>query len=727
VSNQDGHPAIVRRGLGGSSGSTDKRFVGTASASGPRAGPGRRSLGARAALFTLTGSGALLGAMVVLSSLILQDARARILTERQRLVRATAQLLEARLQGDLDRLANAAVLFLQPHGHAVDDLSHTVALRQAAASGAFAEGAFVLDPDGVPVASAPGPLEELARVPDVTVLRNRAVGRKGVATSGVVRIGKKPVVVVVAPVVAPEGAGGLVVGLIQPAASDLLEHLREEGADAEMALMDAAGTVVAATDRRRLLEHREEGGRAGEVVAQAALPHFGLTLEVTQPEAVALAPAHALQLLLWSLAGALILIFVLFNLLAVRSVVLPVKRLTWAVRRAEARGSGLSPHTFGPDEVGELAEALASSRQRMLESLAQLGASQDELRGERDRIHANLELLYGISESSTRQVDLRGFLAGALEAILARSGGAQGALAMEHGGGRQVVQVGLSDEEAAAWLTRARVVRVEDGVSVALAQPPETPEDLWLEPTLREVAVGAAHLLLRATEAERRQQRGRYLARVLQAQEDERRRVARELHDTVAQDLAALRLALERAGRHAATPELAATLSTLEAQASQMLGTVRQILLDLRLSVLESQGFIPAIRWLLERTEREHGLRTHLVVDGDEEAEVGYDRSISLFRILQESLLNVIQHARAERVFVTVSISEAGIDLTVEDDGVGFEPAVRAASTDDGHGLGILGMAERARILGGALELVSAPDEGTSVHVFAPRPTEAAA
>ncbi|MCA9556568.1 MAG: hypothetical protein KC933_41480, partial [Myxococcales bacterium] len=356
-----------------------------------------------------------------LSSLILRDAHARIIQERARLVRATAQLLEARLLSDLARLTDAALLFLETHEHAPNDHSHVVALRQAAANGAFREGAFVLDANSTAIASAPGPLDELERVPGLQDLLNKAVGRKAVVSSGVIHIGKKPVVVVVAPVTGTCGDAGMVVGLLQPAASDLLEHLREEGSDAQMALVDASGVVVAATDRKHLLERHEEVDE-GAVVAQAPLPRFGLTLEVSQPEAVALAPARALQWRLWGLGGALILIFVLFNMLSVRSVVLPVKRLTWAVRRAEAKSKGLSTRGFGPDEVGELAEALASSRRRMLESLAQVNASQEELRTERDTIRGHLELLYAISESSTRQVDLRSFLTHALQEILRQGG-----------------------------------------------------------------------------------------------------------------------------------------------------------------------------------------------------------------------------------------------------------------------------------------------------------------
>jgi signal transduction histidine kinase len=218
----------------------------------------------------------------------------------------------------------------------------------------------------------------------------------------------------------------------------------------------------------------------------------------------------------------------------------------------------------------------------------------------------------------------------------------------------------------------------------------------------------------------------------MKAQEDERSRVARDLHDTVAQDLAALRLEAERmVGRVEDDPALATSLAGFEERARQMLDTVRRILLDLRLSLLESLGFVPASKWLLERMERDHGIETRLLVDDESDAHLEYETAIMLFRILQESLLNVTQHAAAERVFVTIRLEESRVELTVEDDGRGFDPESLRASVRDGQrGLGILGMEERARLLGGALELASAPGEGTTVVVRvqrAARPTRRSA
>jgi signal transduction histidine kinase len=211
------------------------------------------------------------------------------------------------------------------------------------------------------------------------------------------------------------------------------------------------------------------------------------------------------------------------------------------------------------------------------------------------------------------------------------------------------------------------------------------------------------------------------LERVLEAQEDERRRVARELHDTVSQELAALRLEIERLTRHADSPALAAELERLEERARHMLETLRVILLDLRLSELEHMGFLPAAKAHLERVQREHGLHCVLYVEGDE-IELGYEVAVTLFRILQESLQNVLQHAQAEHVIVTLSFRPGEVELGVEDDGCGLDVAAWRArrSSPEVARLGLRGMEERCRLLGGRMELASSAGEGTTLRVTAP-------
>ncbi|MBI4405426.1 MAG: HAMP domain-containing protein [Deltaproteobacteria bacterium] len=212
-----------------------------------------------------------------------------------------------------------------------------------------------------------------------------------------------------------------------------------------------------------------------------------------------------------------------------------------------------------------------------------------------------------------------------------------------------------------------------------------------------------------------------FLEGVLKAQEEERGRIARELHDTIAQDLAAHRLEIERLAKIKAPEQLLPKIQHLEERVQGILKTVRQILIDLRPSVLDDLGFIPALQWYLERVERDHGLKGSLIVEGGEQNKINHEIEISLFRIFQESLKNIVQHARAEHVMVTVNNFPDMIEMTVEDDGEGFNlKVIEQEGKLEGKSLGILGMKERSNLLGGHFNIESKPGEGTSVSVRIP-------
>ena len=751
------------------------------SARAPRlsAGPGRRSLSARALLFTLVGSGALFGVLIVISAQILDGAQDRLFEERGRLARATARLLERQLESDMSRLADAANLFIQPHEHSAFHMSHGVVLSHAAAHTAFKEGVFVLDPTGAPLASAPGPMDELRRLPGLDALLATVRAQGSIVMSSLVTIGKKPVLIAVGPV-PHEGprVEGFVVALFQFAATDLLKDLRDEATrgQAELALLDQAGNVVASTDRQQILEARssnevlcsaaaaqretqgacqrcspEDADCTAAVMAFAPLPKLRLGLSVVQARAIALGPAEALQTRLWTLGGALIVLFVLFNLLAVRSVVRPVARLTEAVRRTAPDSGALFPMAYGDDEVGELAQALTEARNQVLLALNTAQRSQEDLRIERDLVQQHLQVLKGISDASTAAQSLDGFFAAALEQIIEGALSLGGALLFRHGDLEVMSQRGAQSDETKAAIealmaTEGDVQSLSPtpdsrppligrvtgpqaplrlGVVLSLDDDGRTPSAVALQGAIEHAAVCAGHLLLRDALREREAQRSRFLHQVMKAQEDERSRVARELHDTVAQDLAALRLSIERSANHSEEAKTRAELNTLEKGASEMLDSVRRILLDLRLSILDNLGFVPGLRWLVDRANGERGLRTHFALDG-QEGPVRYLVAVSVFRILQETLLNVQQHAQAQHVFVTLRLSESVLELLVEDDGCGFEanPAGALSPGADGHGMGLLGIQERAHLVGGSLEISSAPNEGTSLKVCVPDPYE---
>src|SRR3954453_5455314 len=218
-------------------------------------------------------------------------------------------------------------------------------------------------------------------------------------------------------------------------------------------------------------------------------------------------------------------------------------------------------------------------------------------------------------------------------------------------------------------------------------------------------------MLLGRVEAERRRS-GRL---VLRAQEEERRRLARDLHDEVNQALTAILLRLEAAS-HAAPPELSQELGELKRLVNQAMNELLQLARQLRPTALDDHGLLPAMASQVRRFEAQTGIKADLDASGPEDAKLAPDEEIAVFRIAQEALANVARHADAREVSVALRTGEDGVQLTVRDDGRGFEPS--RPSSDGGLGLG--GMAERARLVGGELTIESRPGGGTELCLRVP-------
>jgi signal transduction histidine kinase len=213
----------------------------------------------------------------------------------------------------------------------------------------------------------------------------------------------------------------------------------------------------------------------------------------------------------------------------------------------------------------------------------------------------------------------------------------------------------------------------------------------------------------------------RYYARqITRAQENERKRIARDAHDETAQILVALSRRLDAL---MASPELPHTafkkhLEGVRELTTDALQSVRRFSQDLRPPVLDDLGFVPAIRGLTRNLE-EAGVETELRVSGSP-YRLSPEEELVLFRIAQESLNNVRRHADASRAEVLVSFNHDSVQMVVEDDGQGFDAPNKFIDLVASGKLGLIGMHERARILGGTLRIESEPGEGTSVMVDAP-------
>ncbi|HWM64164.1 MAG TPA: sensor histidine kinase [Solirubrobacterales bacterium] len=213
--------------------------------------------------------------------------------------------------------------------------------------------------------------------------------------------------------------------------------------------------------------------------------------------------------------------------------------------------------------------------------------------------------------------------------------------------------------------------------------------------------------MMRRLEAERR----RAGSAALRAQEQERARVARDLHDEVNQSLTGLLLRLE-AVREDAPPELEPELEATKALANQAMLELLSLARQLRPTALDDLGLAAAIGGQVEQMSRA-GVEAELSTDGGF-SDLDDDVQLVVYRVAQEALSNAARHSDAERIAVTLRRSSEGVELAVTDDGGGF------AFEQSEHGLGIAGMRERALLVGGELTIESRPGQGTTVRLSIP-------
>ena len=240
---------------------------------------------------------------------------------------------------------------------------------------------------------------------------------------------------------------------------------------------------------------------------------------------------------------------------------------------------------------------------------------------------------------------------------------------------------------------------------------------IWRDVTDRKRA--EADLRRKQAELERSQTELQALAgRLLTAQDDERRRISRELHDDVNQRLAILTLDVESLQADAPrSPRVtAARLGAIRDRLVKLSDDVHGLAYGLHPSVLDHLGLTAALRSHVADLQRHESIRIDLVVgDGVEPLSPGV--AACLYRVAQAALRNVVKHAHATRVAVDVAPADGGVRLSVCDDGVGFAAPARSS-----EGLGIVGMQERVRLVGGRFTLDSRVGEGSRITVWAPLP-----
>ena len=260
-------------------------------------------------------------------------------------------------------------------------------------------------------------------------------------------------------------------------------------------------------------------------------------------------------------------------------------------------------------------------------------------------------------------------------------------------------------------------------LGVGREAPPLTTRDLSLASTIAsQLSIAMENAMLYEEVREREALRGELYRRIVSAQERERQRIARELHDSTGQVLTGLGLGLMAASESVHTdPEQASQqlleLKNLNAQALQEL---RDLISDLRPSILDDMGLVPAIQAQVKEFEARTGVDAGFMTDGPRRRLPSEIETV-IFRIAQESLTNVAKHAEAEHALVRLIFDDQTVQLIVTDDGHGFDPE-EALSADDRErrAWGLLGIQERINLVGGGCEIASQQGRGTTVRCWVP-------
>jgi signal transduction histidine kinase len=427
---------------------------------------------------------------------------------------------------------------------------------------------------------------------------------------------------------------------------------------------------------------------------------------------------------------------------------------TEAVKRGEL---GRTARIWAPDELGRLGQAfnemsssLASSRAELLrrnlelEALNAAAAGLADVRDPDEVLAVGLGHVLAAGSFSAGAIQLveadgqlkfrvwRGLSEAFVDACSAVSlgEGIQGAVALT---GEAISLPGITqahkdimelegqdDLKAFAAVPvrgRAGVVGV---LSVARKDDrPITTEDLRLLRALgSQIGVSLENARLWEELRQREAMRAQLLARAIAAQEEERKRIARELHDETSQALTSLLIGLDRlaTGGDLAVPEEVNHLRNL---VSEVLDSLHHLSVELRPSSLDDAGLVPGIARYLKEYERRHGIIADLRVMGLDNVRLLPAVETAIFRIVQEALTNVARHAEASGVSVLLETRKDQLVVVIEDDGVGFE-AEQVLRAPLQERLGLAGMAERAALVGGSISIESKPGMGTTVFLSVP-------
>lgn len=283
-----------------------------------------------------------------------------------------------------------------------------------------------------------------------------------------------------------------------------------------------------------------------------------------------------------------------------------------------------------------------------------------------------------------------------------------------------VIKEGLRAFASVPLISKNQVLGVMNVASYTLRR--FTPEDVQLLSSIgNQIAVAIESARLYEELQQKQEMRGELLHLVISTQEEERRRIARGLHDETSQALTSLAVKLEAvAGTLPPDAEQTkAKLKEIQSIALGTLGEIHNVIYELRPTLLDDLGLIPAIKWHAENYLETAGIKAHLETAG-QERRLPPEIETALFRIVQEATTNTVRHAHARSASISLEFEESSVAVHIEDDGRGFDPNEVAKAKDSGRGLGLLSMKERVEHLGGVLSIMSEPGKGTQIQIEIP-------
>jgi len=628
-------------------------------------GVARRSLLWRVLLLVAIGMGAILGAFSASSLLAVNGSKDRMLEERRNLAEVTAGHVDYVVQQSLKSLDDVSFA----EGFDLEDeslVAEQQALRRAYFGSIFSAGVYLTDGTGRVIVAEPSWADRtgvsIAERPYVRV--SLATGRPGVSGTIVSALDQGPAVSMVVPL---KNRSGQIVGLlggdIRVNDGQLSTIIRPSavGETSYVQIVDDSGSILASTQLAQVLQQSDHADQMASLIRSRQSASRGC--HSCHERATGSGQNQGREVMAFA----------------------PVKSAPWGVLIRQAQDEALAPSeqlTQRAIWLGVPAFAVAllfawATVRSIVRPVSALRLTADRL--------ASGDLSQPVPAMGKDEI---GGLARAFESMRVR------------------LKYALETVEGWAGELEQRVHDRTHELEVSRDH-------------LRAVAEENASLYeeLKQKEAARAD----LLGKVIGAQEDERRRIARELHDETSQALTVLVMGMETAvsGPQQEHGPLREKLAGLRDLAVHTLEGVHRLIYDLRPSVLDDLGLVPGLRWYGERRLEPCGIRLSLLVTGSERR-LPAEIETALFRIAQEAISNVAQHSRATDAFVGVSFLDDRVVLEVEDDGQGFDVSPLNAATSRKRGWGLLGMQERASLLGGTLEIDSAPANGTRLRVVIP-------